>query len=126
MAQKFRTAGYHPLRKLKVVFAGLYSAVIADFSVAYKLVLSIPVLGGAFLVRQWVDLTLILLATGVMLTAELFNSAIESLCDFVENRENTRIGEVKDIAAAATGISIFVWAATVLMESSHLWNLLKS
>jgi diacylglycerol kinase len=126
MARKFHSVGYHPIRKLKVIFSGLYFAVIADLSVAYKLALSIPVLGASFLVRQWVDLALILLATGVMLTAELFNSAIEILCDFVEDRENARIGEIKDIAAAATGISIFVWAATLLMESSHLWMLLKN
>jgi len=120
------TPGYHPLRKLKIILLGLYVAVISDFSVAYKLVLSVPVLVFSFIFRQWVDITLILLATGMMLVAELFNSAIEILCDFVENREDTRIGVIKDIAAAAAGISIFVWAATLILEGSHLWRLLKN
>lgn len=121
-----RTRGYHPVRKLKIILVGLYIAVISDFSVAYKLVLSIPVLVFSFIFRQWVDVTLILLATGMMLVAELFNSAIEILCDFVEQREDTRIGVIKDIAAAAAGISIFVWAATLILEGSHLWQLLKN
>ncbi len=60
-----------------------------------------------------------------MLVAELFNSAIEILCDFVEEREDIRIGMIKDIAAAAAGISIFVWAVTLILEASHLWQLLK-
>ena len=116
---------YHPIQKLKIVLAGLYVAVISDFSVAYKVVLSVRVLGFSFIFRQWVDVTLILLATGMMLVAELFNSAIEILCDFVEEREDTRIGVIKDIAAAAAGISIFVWAVTLILEGSHLWKLLK-
>lgn len=33
-------AGYHPLRKIKVVLAGLRFAILYDFSVAYKMVLS--------------------------------------------------------------------------------------
>ena len=65
-----------------------------------------------------------LLATGMMLSAELFNSAIEILCDVVESREDVRISMIKDIAAAA-GISIFVWAAILILEASHLWNLQK-
>lgn len=126
MHKKFRKPGYHPFRKLKVVFSGLYFAVISDFSVAYKLVLSFPVLFFAFMARQWVDVTQILLATGMMLSAELFNSAIEILCDFVEPQNNGRIGTIKDIAAAAAGISIFVWLITLILEASHLWQLQKN
>ncbi|CAN1211501.1 diacylglycerol kinase [Tumidithrix helvetica PCC 7403] len=125
MPKKFHKPAYHPLRKLKVILSGLYLAVISDFSVAYKLVLSVPVLIFSFMVRQWVDVTLILLATGMMLSAELFNSAIEILCDFVELQENDRIGTIKDIAAAAAGISIFVWAITLILEGIHLWQLQK-
>lgn len=120
---KHHTPGYHPIKKLKIILKGLYIAVITDFSVAYKLILSIPVLFLAFLIRQRADFTVILLATGTMLSAELFNSAIEILCDFVEQREDHRIGAIKDIAAAAAGISIFVWAATLILEVSHLWQL---
>jgi len=115
--------GYHPLQKLKIILKGLRVAVISDFSVAYKLVLSIPIMILAFMLQRWVDVTLVLLATGMMLVAELFNSAIEILCDFVEDRENFQIGVIKDIAAAAAGISILVWAVTLLLEGSHLWQL---
>jgi diacylglycerol kinase (ATP) len=100
MSNKFRSPGYHPIQKLKVILAGLQVAVVTDFSVAYKVILSVPVLGGAFLFRQWVDVGLILLAMGLMLISELFNSAIEVLCDFVEPQQNERIRVSKDIAAA--------------------------
>lgn len=123
MQRKFRNRGYRPLSKLKIILSGLHIAVISDFSVAYKLVLSLIILFICFAVQKWVDLTIVLLATGMMLVAELLNSAIEILCDFVEKRENNQIKIIKDIAAAAAGVSIFVWAAVLILESSHLWPL---
>ena len=121
MARKYSTPGYHPIKKIKVVLKGLKVAVITDFSVAYKLVLSIPILLVAGMFYRWVDLSIILLATGMMLLAELFNSAIEVLCDFVEPQHNQQIGTIKDIAAAAAGIAIFVWAAILVIEVIQLW-----
>lgn len=123
MPNKFRSSGYHPIQKLKVILAGLHVAVVTDFSVAYKVILSIPVLGCAFFFSQWVDVSLILLAMGLMLISELFNSAIEVLCDFVEPQQNDRIRVTKDIAAAAAGLSILVWAAILIIESIHLFKL---
>ncbi len=123
MTNKFRTPGYDPIRKLKVILSGLYVAVATDFSVAYKVVLSVPILGGAFFLRQWIDVSLILLAMGLMLISELFNSAIEVLCDFVEPQRNERIRITKDIAAAAVGLSILVWATILVVESIRLFQL---
>lgn len=123
MTNKFRTSGYHPIRKLKVILSGLHVAVVTDFSVAYKVILSVPILGGAFYLRQWVDVSIILLAMGLMLISELFNSAIEVLCDFVEPQQNNRIRVTKDIAAAAAGLSILVWVAILMIESIHLFQL---
>jgi diacylglycerol kinase len=120
MSRKYSTPGYQPIKKIKVIFKGLKVAVITDFSVAYKLALSIPILLGACMFYRWVDLTIVLLATGMMLLAELFNSAIEILCDFVEQQHNPQIGTIKDIAAAAAGIAIFVWAAILIIEGIRL------
>jgi diacylglycerol kinase len=117
-------SGYHPLRKIKVVLAGLRFAIRYDFSVAYKMVLSSVIIALALIFQQWMDFAMILLATGLVLTAELLNSAIEALCDFVETRENEKIGAIKDIAAAAVGISIVVWLAVVVFDVVHLASVL--
>jgi diacylglycerol kinase (ATP) len=118
--------GYHPVRKLKICLAGLSHAVRYDFSVAYKIVLSVLVLGASFLLRQWLDFFFILTATALVLMAELFNSAIEALCDFVELRENERIRVVKDISAAAVGIGISLWFIVLAAEAfrmRHIFNI---
>lgn len=109
-------AGYHPLRKLRTVWSGLRYAVVYDWSVTYKLVASVLVLGVAFALRAWVDFLLILVVTAFVLAAEIFNSAIEALCDFVESRHDERIKVIKDIAAAGVGIAIFAWVVVLSVE----------
>lgn len=112
--------GYHPLRKLRTVFSGLRYAVLYDWSVTYKLVLSGVILVGAFSLRAWVDFLVILLATAFVVFAEIINSAIEALCDFVEDRHNEKIKVIKDIAAAAVGIAMFAWLVVIVVEVGQL------
>lgn len=118
--------GYHPIRKIRVCIAGLRYAVRYDFSVAYKIYLSVATLIVCFLFRQWVDSLLIMAATALVLIAEMFNSAIEALCDFIETHENHKIKVIKDISAAAAGISILLWVVILVVEFSRLWQLIRA
>jgi diacylglycerol kinase len=113
--------GYHPLRKIKVVLSGLRFAVLTDFSVMYKIVLSVIVLIPALMFNGPLDASIILLSTGVMLSAEIFNTAIEAICDFMKTDYDEKIGIIKDVAAAATGITIVVWVAVLLIEIVEFW-----
>ena len=96
--------GYHPIAKLRTVASGLRYAFVYDLSVAYKLGLSVPVIIAAFFLRERVDFLLILPVTAFVLVAEIFNSAIEALCDIVQSQHDERIKVVKDIAAAGAGL----------------------
>ncbi len=113
-------SGYHPLRKIATVVSGLRYAVLYDFSVAYKLVLSAILIVVVFFLRAWVDIVLVVFATGLVLVAEMFNSAIEALCDVVEDRHNEKIKVIKDIAAAAVGVTILLWVAVMAFEVHQL------
>ena len=117
--------GYNPVRKVLTVFSGLRYAVLTEFSVAYKLVISIIVLIATFVLREWADLLLILISTGLVLITEMVNSAIEAICDFVEERHNEKIKIIKDIAAAAVGISIVVWAVVCVVEVAEMWSMVE-
>lgn len=112
--------GYHPLRKFKIILSGLRFAVLYDFSVMYKIVVSLLILIPVFMFRAWIDVSIIILATGVMIASEVFNTAIEAVCDFMETRYNEKIGMIKDISAAATGITIFVWMVVVGIEAINV------
>ncbi len=115
--------GYHPIRKIKVCISGFRYAIRYDFSVAYKIYLSLLILIVSFIFRPWIDALMILAATGLVIIAEMFNSAIEALCDFVENRHNEKIKVIKDISAAAAGIAIVLWAIVLFMEFSRIWRI---
>ena len=117
--------GYHPLRKIGTVLSGLRYAVIYDFSVAYCWCCRRCSSLSPFL-RAWVDVVLIVLATGMVLVAEMFNSAIEALCDFVEQRHDERIKVIKDIAAAAVGVCILIWVCVLAFEGWEIVNALRA
>ncbi|CAK8718750.1 Diacylglycerol kinase [Candidatus Electrothrix aarhusensis] len=60
------------------------------------------------------------MATGFMLASEMFNTTVEALCDFMEPQKNEKIAIIKDISAAAAGISILVWWVIIGLEAIHV------
>jgi len=128
MRNKFLGTGqqnFNPIRKLRIVFSGLRYAILNEASVVIEIILSALVLMGCFYFRQWLDFSIILVASGLMLVTEMVNTAIEGLCDFVEPGHNEKIGLIKDVASAAVGISILIWGITLLIEIFRLWQGLK-
>ena len=112
--------GYHPIAKLRTVASGLRYAFVYDLSVAYKLGLSVPVIVAAFFLRERVDFLLIFAATAFVLVAEIFNSAIEALCDVVQSQHDERIKVVKDISAAGAGLAILTWMVVLAVEIGEM------
>ncbi|MCU0810977.1 MAG: diacylglycerol kinase [Thiobacillaceae bacterium] len=112
--------GYHPLRKFRTILSGMRYAVLYDFSVAWKLVFSLGVLVAAMITRDWIDAVLIIVVTALVLVAEIMNSAIEALCDFVETRHDEKIGIIKDIAAAGVGVAILAWVLVLGFELEEM------
>lgn len=112
--------GYRLAGKVRVAVNGLRDAASMDPSVAYKIVVAGFVVIGCVLYRQWIDILLVISTTAMMLAAELFNSAIEALCDVVQPAQDERIRVVKDVAAAATAVVIVAWVVVVTAEASAL------
>lgn len=72
-------------RNIKVMLSGFAAAVVMGFIVGLS-----PM--------QW---TIVLLCCGVVIMAELFNTAIETIVDLVSPEYHMLAGRAKDIAAAA-------------------------
>lgn len=94
-----------------------------DFSVTWKVIVAVLALGASLWLREWVNLLLILTATGQMLMAEIFNTTIETICDYLTTGFDERIKAIKDMAAAAAGISILVWMAAIGYEAARVLSL---
>jgi diacylglycerol kinase len=108
--------GYRPLHKIRVIFSGLRFGALLEITVAYKMVLSGIILVLSFYFHDWIDVMVIVVVTAQVLAGELFNTAIEAVCDFIETAQNEKIKIIKDIAAAAAGISIVAWATVIMYE----------
>ncbi len=118
--------GYHPLKKIKVVVSGLRFAVLTDFSVMYKIVLSMIILIPTMMFNGPLDASIIVLSTGIMISAEIFNTAIEAICDFMKTDYDEKIGIIKDVSAAATGVTIIVWLFVLGIEIFEFWPFIKN
>lgn len=111
--KNWRGPRYRPLRKIRTALAGIRRAVLLDFSVRYKLVISVAFLATAAAFETVFHFLFVLAVTGLMLTAEMLNTAIESLCDYVQPRADARIRDIKDIAAGAALVAIAIWYAVL-------------
>jgi diacylglycerol kinase (ATP) len=83
----------------------------------------VTVLSVFFFFRQWVNFLLLAAATAMMLQAELFNSTIEALCDFITAQESRKVKVIKDISTAAAGVSILLWGIILSIETYQLLRL---
>jgi diacylglycerol kinase len=113
-------------RKIRIFLSGLRFAIRHDRSVAVQLIVSLLVLAISFGLREWLDFVFVLVITGYMVITEIFNSAIEAICDYVQPEHDPRIGAIKDVAAAAVGISVLIWVGALLFEVIRIVTLLQS
>jgi diacylglycerol kinase (ATP) len=90
------------VRRLGFALRGLGRAAAAERSFRTHLMAAAAVLATLFILRPapmwWAILGL---AAGVVLVAELFNTALETLADHLHPDRHPEIGAAKDIAAAA-------------------------
>ncbi len=92
----------------------------------WKLLLSAVILGLSIWLHAWVDAAVVLLATGGVLSAEILNTTIEALCDFVDQDYNQKVHIIKSMAAAAVGVAILAWVIVVGAEFAEIWKVLIS
>lgn len=89
------------MKKFKAAFEGIKTA-LQDKSIRIQCFLGgIALLAGCFFhlnSSQWIR---VLLCIALVITAEIFNTCIERLCDFVQPEYDLKIKKIKDMSAAA-------------------------
>ncbi len=78
-----------------------------SFRLQVGAMLLVIVLGWAFDISK-VEWLLVFIAVGFVLSAEVFNTALEELCDKFRAEHDPHIGKIKDLAAAAVLIASLV------------------
>lgn len=88
-------------KKFQAAFKGLILA-FKHRAVSLQLLLALITLICAFIFKLTaLELLIIVVMIAMVVTAEIFNTAIEKLCDLVDPHYNPQIGLIKDLAAGA-------------------------
>jgi diacylglycerol kinase len=97
------------LLSFKYAFSGLFLVIREEFNFKiHLLAVLITTAFGIIYNISAVEWLFIVMVTGFVLTAELFNSAVERIADFVSPEMDSRIGHIKDICAAVVLMSAVV------------------
>ncbi|MEZ4615911.1 MAG: diacylglycerol kinase [Caldilineaceae bacterium] len=123
-SERSRWKRFSPQDKVRVFVAGVRFAVLHDHNVAIQMAISISVMALAFWLRAWFDFVLIMIVTGNIVVFEMLNTAVEAICDYIQPKHDPRIGAIKDLAAAATGIALIIWIVVILYEILRIFALL--
>ncbi|OCA77350.1 diacylglycerol kinase [Chryseobacterium artocarpi] len=67
------------------------------------------------------DAAIILIVSTAVLSAEIFNTAIEKICDFIQPDYDKRIGFIKDISAGAV---VIIAVSSVIIGILIYWKYL--
>ena len=97
------------LRCFGYAWKGIRCCIGKEQNLSFHLIATVvTVIAGFLLEITRIDWMIVILCIGVVIAAELFNSAIEKLVDLVSPERHPIAGQVKDIAAGA----VLVCAAT--------------
>lgn len=94
------------LRSFLYAFSGIGDLFSSEQNMLIHLLATsvVVVLGFAFHVNP-IEWTVLVLATGFVWVAEIFNTAIEKIMDFISDEKRPQIKFIKDISAAAVLVS---------------------
>lgn len=109
------------LRSYRYAWNGICHAAKHENNFRYQIIAGLVVIvAGLYLklnIRSWL---IILLLIGLVLMAELFNTAIEKLADIIHPEHHPEIGKVKDFAAGAVlviSLTAFIIGAIVFVTT---------
>ncbi|MCK6617525.1 MAG: diacylglycerol kinase family protein [Cyclobacteriaceae bacterium] len=100
------------LKSFRFAWNGLMDALRSQFNLRmHTVALLVVVVAGLYWQITVVEWCILLLAATVVIVAELINTAIEELVDFVSPEVQPKAGRIKVIAAAAVLVASFFAAA---------------
>jgi diacylglycerol kinase len=100
-------------RSFGFAFEGIRDFFKTQHNAIIHAIATVAVVISGFVVKlgatDWIFITLVI---GLVWAAELFNTAIEKLCDIVSLQKNPHIKFIKDVAAAAVLVTAIISVVT--------------
>ena len=105
------------LEFFKYAFKGTFHALKSERNMKVHIIITLFTIGlGFYLNVSSMEWCFLILCIILVISAELLNTSIEKICDFVHPEYEARIGIIKDIAAGAvltTAIGTFIIAVII-------------
>jgi diacylglycerol kinase (ATP) len=110
------------LKSFQYAWQGLKLAIREQQNLRIHLFAMLLVIGlSVVLHASYIEWCILFICIGVVISAELFNSAIEKWVDLVSPEQNKKAGDIKDISAAAVLIlSIIAAIIGCIIFGNHL------
>ncbi len=97
------------LKSFKVAFEGLKDALLNERNFRIQVVVFVLVIIAGFLFHiSSIEWLIILICAAIVLSAEIFNSAIEKLCNHVTPEIHPLIKKIKDFSAGGVLLAAFI------------------
>jgi diacylglycerol kinase len=94
------------LKSFKYAFSGLKTVFSEEHNAIIHLIAATVVITASFLcdlnTYEWIG---VVFSIGLVITAEIINTAIENIADFLTTEQNDKIKKIKDLSAAGVLIS---------------------
>ena len=107
---------YHPVKSLRYAIEGLQMAFTREPNLTFQVIIGV----GFSLLGVWSNHTVLAMANlilmGIVISLEMINTAIETLCDIVHPDYNLKVKIVKDMAAGAVLMTSLIWATVIIYQ----------
>jgi len=110
----------HLFFRMGYAISGLRHAIGQEKSLRFQLIAVLVVCGFLLIVQPpvyWWAIVSVVIA--MVIAAEMFNTAIEGICDFIQPEQDERIKNIKDVAAGAvlvTSLGAIIVALVLLLD----------
>lgn len=110
----------------RYAFQGIFLGFKTEFHLKVHAVLAIiAALAGLYFEISRFEWMIVLICMAMVISAELFNAAVERLANRITTEKEPLIGAVKDLAAGAVLITAIVALALgIIIFLPHLWTLI--
>ena len=111
------------LRSFRFAFIGLGHAIRTEANLRWHLLATAFAIGfGVWLKISALEWVAIVLCIGLVIAAELFNTALERLADRITKDQDELIGQAKDVSSAAvTILAVMSVVIGVIIYGPKLW-----
>jgi diacylglycerol kinase len=104
------------LKSFAYAFRGLFYVFISEPNARIHIgILLLVIIAGLLLHIATIEWIMVVICSGMVIAAEVINTSIEKLVDMVSPGINEKAGIVKDIAAGAVLITVFISIITGLL-----------